>query len=111
MIRWLPRERGGRTAPPAVRYRSAARFEDSRDRWPEAIWSIVVDPIKPFGTDSTATLSEVQFLSPDAPNELLVAGARFELCEGPRVVAKGVVLPSRVTVPPQLDEFAISLLG
>lgn len=111
MILWLPPERGGRASPPEGRYRTTARFEDSRDRWPDAVWSIVVEPIKPFGKASIAMLSDVRFLSPEAPGELLTTGARFELCEGSRVVAKGVVLPSQITVPPQIDEFALSLLG
>jgi len=56
-------------------------------------------------------LAEIEFLVPEAPHEFLSTGARFELCEGRRVVAKGVVLPSEVAVPQQIDEFAISLLG
>lgn len=112
VILWLPRERGGRTTPPAgPGYTTVARFEDSRDRWPDEAWSMVVDFLKVFGDKSHATLCAVRFQSPQAPSELLTAGARFELCEGARVVAKGVVLPSEITVPPQLDEFALSLLG
>lgn len=111
MIRWLPHDRGGRSSPSAARYRAAARFEDARDRWPEAVWSLVVDPIRSFGRPTVAALCDVQFLADEAPAELLNAGARFELCEGRRVVAKGVVLPANVEAPPQIDDFALALMG
>lgn len=112
MIRWLATERGGRNAPPTgPRYTTVARFEDSRDRWPDEAWSVIVESIQSFGDRPFATLAEVSFLSPQAPAELLTTGARFELCEGPRVVAKGVILPSKIAIPPQIDEFSLSLLG
>lgn len=111
LIRWLPPERGGRKSPPTGQYRAVSRFEDSRDRWPEAVWSIVVDPVRSVGDQNLAILAEVQFLMPEAPSELLTEGARFELCEGYRVVAKGVVLPESIAVPQQIDEFALSLMG
>ncbi|HEY7089549.1 MAG TPA: hypothetical protein VH518_15740 [Tepidisphaeraceae bacterium] len=56
-------------------------------------------------------LTEICFVVDEAPKELLRAGARFELREGRRTVAKGVVLPSTVVAPQQIDEFATALLG
>jgi hypothetical protein len=100
MIRWMPRERGGRTVPPTgPSYTTVARFEDDRDRWPDEAWSVVVEFIRPYGTGGDAVWAKVRFLADGAPAEWLVPGARFELCEGRRVVAKGVVLPPAVEPP------------
>lgn len=75
------------------------------------MWSIVVDPVTNVGDQTLVMLADVQFLFPEAPEEQLTEGARFELCEGARVVAKGVVIPSEIQVPAQIDEFSLSLLG
>lgn len=111
IIRWIPSERGGRSAPPTGQYRGAARFEDSRGRPPDELWTVRLTPVKSFGEGPRATLCEIEFLSPEAGQDLLTLGARFSLCEGRQVVAKGVVLPSEVAVPQQIDEFAMALLG
>jgi hypothetical protein len=112
MIRWVPAERGGRKAPPAGPvYRTVARFEDARDRWPEEAWSLVVELVRPYRAGGDAAWAKVRFLVDEAPAELLSEGARFELCEGRRVVGKGVVLPSKVQPPQELDSFAMALLG
>jgi hypothetical protein len=55
--------------------------------------------------------ARVAFLFPDAPHEMLKEGERFELREGHKVVAKGVVLPSVLQVPQTLSEFELALLG
>lgn len=107
MILWLARERGGRTAPPDGEYRAAARFEDSR----EQMWTMRTIPVRTFDGRPHATLCEVELLSSQAQADLLVTGARFNLCEGHRVVAKGVVLPETIAVPQEIDEFALSLMG
>jgi hypothetical protein len=112
MIRWMSAAEGGRNHPPeGPTYSTVARFEDERDKWPREAWSLIVEPVKSFGQGGEAVLANVRFLVDEAPRELLRPGARFELCEGRRVVAKGVVLPRSVQVPAQLNEFALSLLG
>jgi hypothetical protein len=58
-----------------------------------------------------AVLVEMAFLSPDAPTEMLQPGARFELCEGPKVVAKGVVLKDTARIPTRIGDFSLALLG
>ena len=111
IIRWIPRERGGRTSPPDGRYRGTARFEDSRDTWPAAVWSLVVDPVRLVAGDPRTMLAKLEFLLPGGPTEMLTEGVRFELCEGRRVVAKGVILPPKAKVPNRINRFALSLLG
>jgi len=111
MIRWLPPERGGRASTPMDGYRAAVRFEDARDRWPQEVWTLTLKCIQSFGDKREATVCDVEFLAPGAPFDLLLAGTRFELCEGRRVVAKGVFLPDEIAVPQQIDDFALSLLG
>jgi hypothetical protein len=112
IIRWIPREQGGRQSPPTgPRYSTVARFEDERDKWPAEAWSLVAEFIHSYPPNGEVTLVEVRFLSDEAPAELLRPGVRFELCEGRRVVAKGVVLPQSLLVPDELDEFSVALLG
>lgn len=112
MIRWVPPERGGRKAPPAGPvYTTVARFEDDRDRWPDEAWSVVVEFVRPYGTGGGAAWAKVRFLADEAPADWLKPGARFELCEGRRVVAKGVVMPPTIQPPLELDPFAMALLG
>ena len=93
-VAWIPPEQGGRSSPPTgPRYSAPARFDAARDAWPHEAWSVVLDLIsRPPG--STDWLAEVRFLFEEAPQELITAGARFELYEGKKRVAVGTVLPS-----------------
>lgn len=112
IIRWVPEEQGGRrSVPTGPQYSAVVRFEDQRDKWPQEAWDLVLDFVRSFGREPRAMLAKVRFLSEEAPVEMLQAGARFELCEGRRVVAKGVVLPQSIRVPSRLNEFALALLG
>lgn len=92
-IRWLSAKEGGRSAPPAgPRYSTAARFEGQVPNWEEEAWSLVAEFEGPV--DETGwILADVRFLVPErAPIDLLRVGSRFELMEGPRVVATGEVI-------------------
>ena len=110
LISWLPRERGGRERlPPGPVYSTMARFEDD-SRWPHEAWSVVVEFVRSFN-EGRYTLAAIRFLSPSGPNELLEEGNRFELLEGGRRVAKGVILPERVDVPAELNPFETALIG
>jgi hypothetical protein len=112
MIRWIPEDRGGRKAPPSGPvYTTVVRFEDDRDRWPNEAWSLAVELVRPYGRGADAVWARVRFVVDEAPRELLCTGARFELCEGRRVVAKGVVLPPTAMPPQELDSFSMALLG
>lgn len=94
-IEWVPPSAGGRTAGFAgQRYSTVARFTGWPAPWEEGPhWSVVID----FGeTDNAATTLPqngfLAFLSPDAPDEVLIPGAHFELYEGRRRTAEGEVI-------------------
>ena len=109
-IRWVTPDKGGRTAPPSgPRYVTVARFEDD-DQWPKVAWSLVVE-FQRHVQDGRCTLANVRFLADEAPAPLLQEGNRFELMEGHRRVAKGVILPEQVEVPAELNAFELALIG
>jgi hypothetical protein len=111
ILRWVPPSRGGRQRPPepAVRYAAPARFESDPNESLGA-WSLrIVEARELRGPEVIE--ARVAFVMPDAPVQLLVEGERFELLEGKRVVAKGVVLPPKLTAPDQITEFELALLG
>ena len=91
-IRWISESEGGRAeAPVGPRYVTVSRFEDEREKYPAEAWSLVVELLSQ--PDSTGnTVSEVTFLADDAPSHLLYPGSKFDLFEGARHVASGVVL-------------------
>jgi hypothetical protein len=110
LISWVPRERGGRERlPSGPQYSTVARFEDD-PRWPHEAWSLVLEFERSFN-DGRCTLATVRFLAPSGPSDLLEQGNRFELLEGRRRVAKGVVLPEGVNVPAELNAFETALIG
>jgi hypothetical protein len=92
-IRWCPAEAGGRAAPPGgSRYVTVSSFDPPTPNWPEEAWSLVIEPIGPrhFAPEGTCA---VHFLAREAaPHHVLRRGTRFQLLEGKRVVADGVVL-------------------
>jgi hypothetical protein len=79
-IQWITAEEGGRQSPPlGPKYTTVARFEDEGDVWLEL---------------PDATLSHrvrVSFLAEQGPANLLVIGSVFELMEGNKSVARGVI--------------------
>jgi hypothetical protein len=85
------------------------RFEEDGN-WQHGAWSLVVEWIRTF-RQGQQTLAEVSFLAPDAPSHLLKPGSRFELLEGSRRVAKGIILPISVPVPEELNDFELALIG
>jgi hypothetical protein len=111
IIRWIPAERGGRRQPPAPAggYSTLSRFE-SDPRTSGIDWSLVIVDAVPLGSDACVRAT-VRFLVPEAPHEWLRDGERFELLEGRKVVAKGVVIPQTVPVPTAVTEFDLALLG
>lgn len=111
IIRWVPASRGGRRQPPspATGYCCVPRFEDDPS-FASGAWSLrIVGASEMNGPDVID--AKVSFVMPDAPHELLHEGCRFELMEGPKVVAKGVVLPQAVEPPRRMSEFELALLG
>lgn len=110
VVYWVPAESGGRRSVPARGvYSTVARFEDDQT-WPHEAWSLVLHIDRSF-RDGRYAHATIEFLSEDAPQNLLRAGSRFELLEGMRRVAKGVVLPSTVAMPDEVNDFAAALLG
>lgn len=110
MISWIPPERGGRgEPPPGPKYSTVGRFEDD-PRWPHDGWSLVVEFDRSFD-NGKYVLGRVSFLVDHAPHQLLDVGNRFELLEGAKRVAKGVVLPAEVEVPADLNSFDAALIG
>jgi hypothetical protein len=111
ILRWVPASRGGRKAPPSqiAGYSTVARFE-SDPGWSKGAWSLrIVDSSELRGSEAVEV--RIMFVVPDAPHALLREGERFELLEGHKVVAKGVVLPPSVQVPQQISDFELALLG
>jgi len=112
ILRFIPADRGGRTAPPenAEGYSTVARFEnDPQERL--GVWSVRLNSVVPL-RGREVIKADVRFLfETDAPAQLLQPGERFELLEGTKVVAKGVFLPDRLQVPTHVSEFEAALLG
>ncbi len=110
MISWVSADNGG---PPAAARRPVLfdRCAFGRGRkGAQKSWTLVVDFEKHF-KGSRLTLAKVRFLVKDAPHHLLHGGSRFELFEGPRRVAKGIVLPDEIQVPEEINEFEAALIG
>jgi hypothetical protein len=94
-IHWKTKQEGGRLKPPAgvgqPPYATVVRFKDSKEPWPPPIaWSLVVEKVSDMG-DEHHWAAEVRFLVNEAPVEELRAGREFELFEGARCVANGVL--------------------
>jgi hypothetical protein len=110
MISWVSAADGGRKQPPAgPTYSTVCHFEED-ENWHEVSWSLVLDFEKRF-KDPRLLLARVRFLSDDAPHRLLHNGSRFELFEGPKRVAKGIIIAPTIPVPEEISEFEAALIG
>lgn len=88
-IDWLPKKKGGRNLlPVGDKYAPIVKvtmpFIDSKEAW-----SLLVDIKERIS--SQETICEIEYLSDEAPDNLK-RGVEFELYEGPKLVAMGVVL-------------------
>jgi hypothetical protein len=101
LISWVPAAKGGRKQPPTgPTYTTVARFADD-PKWPQEAWSLVVRKLRTYG-GGCLWFAEVGFLVPEhAPNELLRAGARFDLYEGRKLTATGLVRGAHARPPAQ----------
>jgi hypothetical protein len=111
IIRWVPASRGGRQRPPApaAGYTAPARFESDPGEL-KGVWSIrLLEASELHGAE--VINARIGFVVPEAPHDLLCEGERFELMEGHKIVAKGVVLPAATQVPEQISQFELALLG
>jgi hypothetical protein len=95
-IRWVPSCEGGRerlaSGSGEPHYAPIVRLLDPDEVGPApVIWSLAVRKLEEV-EDSDEWLAEIAYLMPEAPHEELTIGRRFELYEGARCVATGVVL-------------------
>src|SRR5437762_1665980 len=105
VILWIPASRGGRSQVPSpmAGYTAPARFE-SDPQQKLGSWSLRILAGKKLKGNKVID-AKVRFLAEDAPGNLLRPRARFELLEGSRVVAKGVVLPPSIRPPAKITGF------
>jgi hypothetical protein len=111
IIRWISAARGGRSVPPrpAKGYTAPAIFEADRAAT-LGTWSLrILEASELHGGEVVE--ARIAFLAPEAPQQLLQEGARFELAEGAKVVARGIVLPQTIRVPQRMNDFELALLG
>lgn len=93
-IQWLNSAEGGRQQPPSgPTYTTVARFERQGDQWTNDAWSLVLD-FMGSPDDRLCHQAKVRFLAESGPSGWLEKGSRFELMEGPRVVARGLIIRS-----------------
>jgi hypothetical protein len=95
-IIWKRHDDGGRKAPPAgvgaPPYSTVVRFCDTREPWPPAnAWSLVIEKIESQSTECE-WIANVHYLVNEAPHDELRARRAFELYEGNKCVATGVLL-------------------
>jgi hypothetical protein len=90
-IKWVSPAAGGRNdLPVGPKYITVARFKSQESDWINEAWSLVVEFINPIN-DDLSLLAKVKFLAEEAPSSWLKEGAAFELMEGNKVVASGVI--------------------
>ncbi len=88
-IHWLSKDEGGRNyLPKGKKYAPIIKITKSPLKI-EDFWSIFVENIQYLGDNET--ISEMKYLSDFAPNNLS-ADVEFELFEGNKLVAKGIIL-------------------
>jgi len=88
-INWMPVEIGGRKKimPIGMKYCPIIIFESEKSddsHWCAEIYNTSIK-------DRTST-AEVSYLSDNAPFHLLQSGSKFQLYEGPRMVAEGAII-------------------
>lgn len=86
---WVPFEKGGRQKhlPSNTRYCPIIVFPEAKtdDAWSAEILTNSIN-------DNNESIIDISFLFSDAPFELLKPGAKFELYEGKKMVASGVLV-------------------
>ena len=90
---WHPIELDGRRrgiGAPLNRYAPLIRFEDDWKTPPLNAWSVVIN-CDDEADSRNLQKGTIQFLVEEAPQHLLYEGSKFDLFEGPRRVASGIV--------------------
>ena len=89
-IKWLTEEQGGRqTIPWGDKYGPIVIIKGDLLNQTEAVWSLLVSNKE--SVSEFETIAEIKYLFENAPNNLY-AGIEFELYEGNKLVANGIVL-------------------
>lgn len=112
IIRWLSAEQGGRSSPPsdARGYVCPPRFISHQAEYQGQAWTLrIVDSTPLHGPEVID--ATVEFVFEEAPHHWLAEGERFELMEGWKVVARGVIVPAWVDVPEHITDFELALLA
>jgi hypothetical protein len=95
-IHWFRWDQGGRVTLPACEgdppYATVVRFKNSNEPWPPSVvWSLVVEKLRVFESEYD-WIVRVRYQFPNAPSCELQPGREFELLEGGRLVAEGILL-------------------
>lgn len=87
---WIPHKKGGRLAPPpqGTKYCPLVFFGESVNQTNN--WS--ADIICGYFDSNLCGIVDFSFLSEKAPYQYLYSGNKFELYEGPKLVARGEIL-------------------
>ena len=94
-IAWRRFEEGGRKSVPLGEgepsYAAVIRFKDEEGPWPpEIAWNLVVRKVEE--PTENRWIADVAFKASHAPHGDLVVGREFELYEGHKCVANGVLM-------------------
>lgn len=87
-VHWSDEKR--KALPTSGQYVTVARFAEDGDTWGADAWSVVLQIQGDVGAQPCQ--ADARFLSPEAPEDRLRPGVRFELLEGDRVTAVVEVL-------------------
>ncbi|MEZ5901354.1 MAG: hypothetical protein R3D51_17890 [Hyphomicrobiaceae bacterium] len=89
-LQWLIPTGKNNISPRGARFSTVAKFDQQGDNWTEDAWSLVVQPVA-WPDDRGEQDVFVQFLSASAPHGFLLKGSKFELHEGAKVIAVGMM--------------------
>ena len=89
-IKWLSKEQGGRQCLPSLdKYGAVMKVKNPTTSIENIFWSLIVENQKQV--DALETIAEVYYLVEEAPDNL-EKGIEFDLFEGNKLVAKGIIL-------------------
>ena len=88
-VTWIPHDKGGRQKhlPNNTKYCPIIIFPEAKT---DGAWSaeILTNSIN----DNNESIIKISFLFPEAPTNLLKPGEKFELYEGAKMVASGILI-------------------
>lgn len=87
-IKWIDQKDGGRKSPPSLgKYFSVARFPEDT-QWQNNAWSVVfiLESLEE-NSNGCYSIGLVDFIMENAPKERLYIHDKFDIYEGPKMVA------------------------